>query len=113
AATTAAPATTTATTEAAAPAATTATTSARTLARFADAQGAAVELATVQRRDGGVSIGLRGHFDERESARLSGHAVRDDRHFLDIASVGGERSAQRFVIGVVREIADVEPRTHA
>jgi hypothetical protein len=73
--------------------------------RFVDIQRAAVEVSAVQRGDGVFGFVPVGHFDESESARLSGHAISDYVDALDSA-VWGEKRVQIIFGGLETQVSD-------
>ena len=64
------------------------------LARLVDTQPATVDLATVERLDGGLSVGRGFHFDKRKAPRSSGLAISHHRHAPDGPPIFLEDGAQ-------------------
>src|SRR6266545_1672875 len=80
-------------------------------ARLVDGEAAAAELMLVEHRDRLLRILVGRHFDEREAARAArGHIT----HHVDAVdrARGREERAEVLVVGVVREVADVEFSCH-
>jgi hypothetical protein len=91
---------------------TTATTAAvRPLFRFVDAESAAVEVSAVHGLHGHLGLGAGTHGDEREAARLAGHAISHEVNVNDLAACS-ERIAQRILGRVKSEISDIETIGH-
>jgi hypothetical protein len=74
---------------------------------FADAQGAAVMLLTVECLDGCLTLGRIGHGDETEAATAAGVSVHDDLGAGD-GAVGREKGGQALIVDGPGKIADVE-----
>src|SRR5581483_313725 len=85
----------------------------RPLARLAHGERAAAERLAVQGLDGRLCLSVRGHLDEGEAAGPTRLPVGHDLHFLDLASVLLEERAQLALLGLVREVADVQSLSHA
>src|SRR5262249_14219017 len=77
------------------------------VASFVHLQRATVQLVSVELLNRLLRLGVRGHLDETETARLTGIAVGDDRHGL--ASAGrGEQRLEVLIGGGEGKIADVQ-----
>jgi hypothetical protein len=96
----------TATPAAVAPAATATATATGALARLADADRAALDVAAIQDFHRLRRVGVAGHLDEREPTRASGVAVEDHLDVLDSAALGEDLTQIGFS-HVVRQISDV------
>jgi hypothetical protein len=75
-------------------------------ARLIHVQCSAIEFLAVERRHGGFGLGIVIHRDERETARLAGHAVHHQRDFADL-SVLFEKILEIVFSGLKREITNV------
>ena len=71
-----------------------------------DADAAAVELLLVESGDGSVSLGLGGEGDEAEPTGAAGLAVLHDNVVGEL-TVGGEGAGETVVVGVPREVSNV------
>jgi len=77
------------------------------------AQRAGAEHRAVQRFDGLRRLLVARHLDEREAARPLRFPVQWNVHTLDGAAAFAESSADGILVGVVREIPDVQSLAHA
>src|SRR5688572_19556074 len=78
---------------------------------FVDGQVTAAVLVTVQLSDRPPCAIRIAHFHERESARLTGGAVANDRHGAHRAGALEQRLQVRLA-GFVRQVSDIQLRTH-
>lgn len=74
-------------------------------ARLADLHGSTVEFGSIQLRDGRFCVPLFRHFDEGETTRLTGTAIRHDVDPLDTAILR-EGGLQVLLGRLVAEISD-------
>jgi hypothetical protein len=91
----------------------TATPTRRPLARLIDGERAPIERLPIQLLDRRLRVLVVRKFDECESARLTGHTIGDDADTDDLATAGCARIAQRCLVGVIREISNVNASSHA
>jgi hypothetical protein len=113
AAATTAAATASATAKPAAATATAATPTAVALAflSLVDADRAAHQLVAVELLDRSLRLGIRGHLDEPESARLTRHPIRDDRHGIAVPDLRKDL-LQILLPGLEGQITDVQLSSH-
>ena len=82
------------------------------LTRFADVDGASLDLTPVQGLDGLGSFRIRRHFDKSKTTGTTGVAVENDLHLFDVPSILAEHILQFGLGHVVRQIAYIKPRSH-
>jgi hypothetical protein len=83
------------------------------LARLVDGERAPVERFAVELRDGRLRVLLAAELDEREPARLSGHAIGDDADAHDFAPTGGACLTKTSFVRMIREIPYVNASSHS
>jgi len=92
----------------------TATAAARlALARLVDGERAPVERFAVQFGDGRLRVLLAAELDEREPARLSGHAIGHDADAHHFTPTGGACLTKSSFVRVIREIPYVDASSHS
>jgi hypothetical protein len=83
------------------------------LARLVDGERAPVERFAVELRDRGLRVLLAAELDEREPARLSGHAIGNDADAHDFAPTGGACLTKTSFVRMIREIPYVNASSHS
>jgi hypothetical protein len=83
------------------------------LARLVDGERAPVERFAVELRDGRLRVLLAAELDEREPARLSGHAIGDDADAHDFTPTGGACLTKTSFVRMIREIPYVNASSHS